>query len=158
MNRSGLALACQLIAAAPVAVLAEPLKFEPGKPLTISCETQAVVVAPEAATTKGVLRLRLDPKEPGTASVWSVLDLDAAHSSSFAARHREGCATGCPLENVTGPKVELWAPKKALPAAQPATESLTIATLDISTLQLRASTFLANDIAALEQGTCAVVP
>ena len=156
MNRLGLALTGLSMASTPAG--ADPLKLEPGKPLTIACETQSVVVAPEAATSKGTLRLRLDPKEPGTASVWTILDHDAAHSSSFAARHREGCAIGCPLENVTAPKVELWAPKKSLPAAQTATEPLTIATLDIATLQLRASTFLANDIAALEQGTCAVVP
>ena len=138
-----------------VRVRAEPIVLTVGKPVDLACETQSVVVAPEAATTKGTVRVRLEAKD-GASGIWSVLDLAAAHTASFAARHKDGCGAGCALAITAGKPLELWAPKRAAPGSLPGGAALTLATIDLTTLKLRASTFLDQDIAALEQGECKV--
>lgn len=154
------AFVCTLLQAMPViasSALADPLKLEPGNPVEIVCETQSVVVAGEAKVSKGVMRLKLEAAaEPGgmQAGTWSVVSVDATHASSFAAVHKEACAQGCPIQN--GPKSQpmLWAPKIAMPDAMTGEAALTVTAIDPQTLTLKASTFRAKDLAALEQGEC----
>jgi hypothetical protein len=154
--------ACLLAAAAgvvwcPAAALADPLVLAAGKPVDMSCDTQSVVVAPDAATSKGTFRIRLEAKDSAS-GLWSLIDMAQAHTSSFVARQKDTCAQGCLLAITAEKPFELWAPKRAAPGSLLATEPLTVATLDPVTLKLRASTFLDKDVAALEQGECKVVP
>ncbi len=148
---------------ASVAGCAEPgvagLSLDAGKPVLLSCETQSVVVAPEAATTKGTIQVRLTAAT-GTSvgGTWASGDVASQHTASFARRHKAVCETGCEFAVVKGTSFELWAPKKAAPAAMGPGEALTVAVIDGETLKLKASTFIDKEIAALEQGTCTVVP
>ena len=122
-------------------------------PVAWVCETHAVVVAPEAASSKGVFKLRTTP-ESGEAGVWVSSDLQEAHKGSFLALH-PGCAKGCAYSvTANATRLELWAPKKVAPSGMPKGEPMTVATLDLTTGKLRASSFIDNAIAALEQGTC----
>ena len=158
MKRGIAALAAVTVLAwLPAPANADQLALAIGKPVDLSCETQSVVVAPEAATTKGSVRVRLEAKD-GASGSWSVLDLAAAHTASFAARHKDVCGAGCAISITPGKPLELWAPQRAAPGTLPGGTALTLATIDLSTLKLRASTFLDKDIAALEQGECKVVP
>lgn len=150
------AFSAALSAANPAA--SDPLVLATGKPIELDCDSQAVVVAPEAATTKGTLRVRLEAKEPLDTSSWTVADIAIAHTGSFAARHKGGCAGGCTLTVAKDGPFELWAPKRVSPGAMAPGEALSVATIDPATLKLRASTFIDKDIAALEQGECKVVP
>ena len=156
-----LALAVIAFGGAPLTcAAAEPLTFEPGKPIILACETQSTVVAPEAASTKGALRVRLEVRDAASADrtgTWSVVDLAVSHSASFAARLKDACASGCPLYLAKGGvSPELWAPKRAALGTLAPGEPLTVAAIDPATLKLRASTFIDKEIAALEQGECKV--
>ena len=122
-------------------------------PVAWVCETHSVVVAPEAASSKGTFKLRTTP-ESGTAGTWAALELAESHKGSFVARYPV-CATACAYTaTVNATRLELWAPKKVAPASLPAGEPMSVATLDLTTGSLRVSTFIDNAIAALEQGTC----
>lgn len=137
---------------------AEPTEPRAGVPPPVVwvCETHAVVVAPEAASSKGKFKLRTTAETPEAGS-WAVFDRDAIHSGSFAARHGDCESGGCAYTlaaNAT--RYELWAPRKVAPALLPKGDPLTVATLDLTTGRLRASSFIDNAIAALEQGTCKV--
>ena len=140
-------------------VAAATLSLDAGKPIVLSCETQSVVVAPEAATTKGSIQVRLTAVAGASmGGTWATAEVAPQHTASFAGRHKAVCATGCEFALVKGTSFELWAPKKAAPGSLGAGEALTVAVIDGETLKLRASTFIDKEIAALEQGTCAVVP
>lgn len=135
------------------------LSLDADKPVVLSCETQAVVVAPEAATTKGTIQVRLTAVAGASVGgTWAATEVATQHTGSFAGRHKAVCANGCEFALVKGTSFELWAPKKAAPAAMGVGEALTVAVIDGETLKLRASTFIDKEIAALEQGTCVVVP
>ena len=161
-----LALAVIVLGGVPLTwAAADPLTLESGKPVILVCETHSTVVAPEAASTKGALRVRLevkdetapDPAKPDRTGTWSVVDLAASHTASFAARLKDACAPGCPLYLAKGGVApELWAPKRAALGTLAPGEPLTVAAIDAMTLKLRASTFIDKDIAALEQGECRV--
>lgn len=141
------------------AVTAAGLALDAGKPVVLSCETQSVVVAPEAATTKGTIRVQLTPvTAPSPGGTWATAEAAAQHTASFAGRHKAACAGGCEFAVVKGTSFELWAPKKAAPGSLGAGEALTVAVIDGETMKLRASTFIDKEIAALEHGTCSVVP
>ena len=152
-------LACGLTLA-PVAADAEPLKLFPGTPVTLACETQSVVLIPEAASSKGEVRLKLDAAAAGSYAgargTWSVTGLDASQTASFAALDRERCKNGCDLIAAEGRKIELWSPKRTAPGTLLAGEPLTVAVIDPETLKLSASTVIGNAIAALEKGECKV--
>lgn len=137
--------------------LADPLKLEPGKPAEIVCETQSVVVAGEAKVSKGALRLKLEgAAEAGgvEAGTWSVDSVDAGHAASFAHVHKAPCATGCPIQLGAKSQLMLWAPRIAMPDAMSGDAALTVTGIDPDKLTLKASTFRAKDLAALEQGEC----
>lgn len=135
------------------------LSLEAGKPVVLLCETQSVVVAPEAATTKGTIQVRLTAVAGATTSgTWAAGEVATQHTASFAGRHKTVCADGCEFALVKGTSFELWAPKKAALGSLGAGEALTVAVIDGETLKLKASTFIDKEIAALEQGTCTVVP
>jgi hypothetical protein len=151
VNVRWLALAAYLMAQAAAA---EPLQLEAGRPVLLACTTHAVVVAPEAASTNGTFRIKLEAKDQ--ASSWSVADVSAAHTGSLAARYKDACPSGCPLLVTQGKPLELWAPLRVAPASMPAGQPLTLTTLKPETLKLSASTFIDNAIAALEQGECKV--
>ena len=159
MNGRSLAVAAfaglAMLVAADVGRATEATGPHVGVPPAVTwvCETHAVVVAPEAASSKGTFKLRTTP-ESGEAGVWVSSDLQEAHKGSFLARH-PGCATGCGYSvTANATRFELWAPKKIAPSAMPKGEPMTVATLDLTTGRLRASSFIDNAIAALEQGTC----
>lgn len=158
MNRWAAVIAGALALCGPVH--ATPLTIEANKPLELTCDTQSVVVAPEAATTKGRIRLRLEakPAEQGSGLIgtWSVLDQAAEHTASFASHHKAACAVACELELTKATAFQLWAPKRAAPGTLATGSELTVAVIDTQTLKLRASTFIDKDIAALEQGDCRV--
>jgi hypothetical protein len=137
---------------------AEPMSLQAGKPAVISCETSAVVVAPEAASTRGLVRMRLEAHAGDATGQWTITDIAATHTASFAARHKEVCASGCALIIAPGVPVQLWAPGRVAPASIAAGAPLTIATLDPATFKLKASTIIDNAIAALEQGECKIAP
>ncbi|MEQ1697573.1 MAG: hypothetical protein ABL901_17200 [Hyphomicrobiaceae bacterium] len=140
-------------------VLAAGLSLDTGKAVVLSCETQSVVVAPEAATTKGTIQVRLTAVAGATSGgTWATAEVATQHSASFAGRHRALCVDGCEFALVKGTSFELWAPKKAAPGSLGAGVALTVAVIDGATMKLRASTFIDKEIAALEHGTCSVVP
>ena len=65
-------------------VAAEPLKLEPGKPVTLTCKTQSIVIKDDGpAPTKGAVTLRLEVKDPAAASTWTPLTADDAHKGTF---------------------------------------------------------------------------
>lgn len=160
MNGRGpaLAIACALGAGA---VHAESLVLEMGKTVLLACTTHAVVVAPEAASTNGTFRITLSAKDQTGADrtgTWSVADVTVAHTGSLAARFKDLCAAGCPLNAPTGKPLELWAPVRAGLGSQPAGSALTLAALKPDTMKFSASTFIDKEVAALEQGECTVAP
>lgn len=126
----------------------------PALPVFWTCETHAVVVAPEAASSKGMFKLRTTATS-GDGGTWTLLERAPSHTGSFTARHGD-CEKGeCAYSAaVNATRLELWAPRKVAPASLPKGEPLTVATLDLTTGKLRASSFIDNAIAALEQGTC----
>ena len=158
MNAHALALVAGVVGWA-VPIAAAGLSLDAGKSIVLSCETQSVVVAPEAATTKGTIQVRLTAAAGiSVGGTWATAEVASQHTASFAGRHKAVCANGCEFAVVKGTSFELWAPKKAAPAAMGAGEALTVAVIDGETLKLRASTFIDKEIAALEQGTCSLVP
>jgi hypothetical protein len=157
LNGAGPAAFAAVFGLASLPVAAAPLAVEPGKSVLLICQTQSVVVAPEAASSKGEIRIRLEGKvASGTALIgsWSALEVGASHAASFIGRHKGECVAGCELALDKGSSLQLWAPKRAAPTSLAAGAPLTIAVIDAETLKLRASTFIDNAIAALEQGTC----
>jgi hypothetical protein len=158
VKRYALALVAGVVGCAgPVA--GAGLSLDAGKPVVLSCETQSVVVAPEAATTKGTIQVRLSAVAGASVGgTWAAGDVASQHTASFAGRHKTVCANGCEFAVVKGTSFELWAPKKAAPGSLGAGEPLTVVVIDGETLKLKASTFIDKEIAALEQGTCSVVP
>ncbi len=119
---------------------------------TWTCQTQSVVVAPEAASSKGAFRMTTTLSDTLDSGSFSIADPDASHTASFAARHL--CRASCELLVAKYPALELWLPSKQAPTAMPTGQPLTVAVLDTATGKLRASTIIDNAIAALEQGTC----
>ncbi len=68
-------LAATLACASPAA--AEPLKLEAGKLVTLTCQTQSIVVKDNGpAPTKGAITVRLEVKDPATASTWTPVSND----------------------------------------------------------------------------------
>jgi hypothetical protein len=161
---AGGALAC-LPATAQEPATPEPLKLAINQPIEISCETKSVAVAPEAKTSAGTMRLKLEPKEASSTSItgtWSILESSAQHAASFAQLQAAPCKDGCPLHGLIlaastdKSSVELWAPQRATLDGVPATTLLTVAALDLKTMSVRISSFLDKQIAVLEQGDCKV--
>ena len=137
---------------------ADPLKLAPGAPVVLACQTQSAVLIPEAASTTGEMRLKLEAAaagaDAGAKGTWSVTALAAAHTASFAARDLARCKSGCDLIAAAGRPIELWSPRRIGPEKLPAGEPLTVITIDPATLKLTASTTISNAIAALEKGEC----
>ncbi len=141
---------------------AEPLKLDPAKPLELVCQTQATQVAPEARVTAGKFRVKLDASgtlKDGAAGIWQPVERDTTHLGSIAERHREACKDGCPMFTTTdGTAFELWVPRRtAIDQVAPG-ELLTVAVVNAATGKLKASTFLDQQIASLEQGDCELAP
>ena len=142
-----------------VPAVADPLKLTPGTPVMLKCETQSVVLIPEAASSTGEIRLKLELRDntgPDQDGVWSVAAIAASHTASFAVRGKDTCAAGCFLNLGKGARFELWSPRRVSPASMPAGEPLTVIAIDTATLKLTASTTISNAIAALEKGDCKV--
>jgi hypothetical protein len=138
---------------------AEPLKLEAGKPVTLTCQTQSIVVKDNGpAPTKGEVTLRLEVKEPATASNWTPVSNDEAHTGAFASALKTACAQGCPMTVPANGEPQLWAPAaKSIDKLGP-DEVLLLAIIKPDTLSLKASTFRGQSIEALESGTCTVTP
>jgi hypothetical protein len=143
----------------------EPLKLAINQPVEISCETKSVAVAPEAKTSAGKVRLKLEPKEASATSItgtWSIQESSPQHAASFAQLQASACKDGCPLHallpgaSTDKSNVELWAPQRATLDGVPATTLLTVAALDLKAMTVRISSFLDKQIAVLEQGECRV--
>lgn len=155
------ALSLAALTAGP-ALAAEPLlKFEPGARVILACDTQAVSVAPAAASSSGTIRIALtfvDEAASRRTGSWTILDVQADHTASLAARQRTACASGCEIEfaplKTQWPDFVLWAPKPADPVALAANELLSVLALTSTTLAFSASTFLGTGITGLEKGTC----
>lgn len=144
----------------------EPL-VKPGARAEVSCETQATQVAPEAKISAGLLRIRLDlsaateasASGPGAPGSWIPLQHAPSHLASIAARHRDACQGGCPIYvGAGGTVLELWVPRRTTLDKTAPGETLTIAVIDLTTLKIKASTFLDQQIASLEQGSCSRLP
>lgn len=162
---SAFAVAVGLGAVASPALSADPLTLESGQPIEIRCETQATQVAPEAKISAGALKIRVERKPsapdavPAAAGTWTPLDRDPGHDGSLAERHREACKSGCPLYvGLDNKGLELWFPRRSTLDRMAPGELLTIAVIDATTLKLKASTFLDQQIASLEQGDCQRLP
>jgi hypothetical protein len=148
------ALACAHAAAA-----AEPFKLEPGKAVTLTCQTQSIVVKDDGpAPTKGAITLRLEVKDPATASTWTPLTADDIHKGAFATAFKTTCASGCPMTVPTNGEPQLWAPAPKSLDKLGDDEVLLLAVIKPETLGLKASTFRGHAIEALENGTCVVAP
>jgi hypothetical protein len=155
------ALAVALAIASPAA--AEPVKLEPGKPVTLTCQTQSIVVKDNGpAPTKGAVTLRLELKDPATAQnatgTWTPVSADANHTGAFVSAQKTACASGCPLSVPANGEPQLWAPAPKSIDKLGADEVLLLAVIKPDTLSLKASTFRGPSIEALESGTCVVVP
>jgi hypothetical protein len=135
---------------------ADTLTIAPGQTVELTCETRSVVVAGEAKISKGEIRLKLTGAESqgAQAGTWAVVTVDAGHASSLAAVHKQACASGCPMQIGAKAQPMLWAPRIAMPDAMEGDAALTVIAIDPETLGIKASTYRAKDIAALEQGTC----
>ncbi len=143
----------------------ELLALTVNQPVEITCETKSVAVAPEAKTSAGTLRLKLEPKDASSTSLagsWIILESATPHTASFAQLQATACKDGCPLyalipaSNTDKSSVELWAPQRATLDGVPATTLLTVAALNLKAMTLRVSSFLDKQIAVLEQGDCRV--
>lgn len=151
--------ACVVYALATAAA-AEPLKLEAGKPLTLTCQTQSIVIKDNGpAPTRGAVTLRLDLASATPASgTWTPVTADEAHKGAFAANQKSLCASGCPMTLPANGEPQLWAPQPKSLDKLGADEILLLAVLKPDTLTLKASTFRGQSIEALENGTCTVVP
>lgn len=146
--------------AAATPLHADPLKLEPGKDTAIICDTRSVVVADEAAATKGSAQFKLsvpagDKADSGT---WTVAEVEEAHKGSLAQRQKEICAKGCPFDTSPKNELQLWAPAAITLDKLGEKDVLTIAVIKPDTLVLRASTFRGPDIESLEEGQCRLAP
>jgi hypothetical protein len=144
----------------------EAVKLVINQPVEISCDTKSVAVAPEAKTSAGRVRLKLEPKEASATSItgtWSIQESSPQHAASFAQLQADPCKDGCPLHalipaaSTDKTSVELWAPQRATLDGVPATTLLTVAALDMKAMTVRISSFLDKQIAVLEQGDCRVM-
>lgn len=151
--RAGGLLFAAGVAAGPTAPADAAIVLAPGVTITLDCSTQSVVVAPTAATSNGIVRLALTPGEGTVAGTWTIVRVADTHSASFARAQETACKAGCELMTGAGGRLELWAPKRAAPGANGGA-SLTLAVLDMASLDLKASTFAGGDLSALETGTC----
>lgn len=153
---ASIALATIVISAA----VADQLAIQIGRPVEVSCETQATQVAPTAEISAGTFRVRIDAiadAANGAAGTWTILNRADTHLGSLTERHGSPCKGGCPLyAPPDGKTIELWVPRRTTIDKAAPGELLTIAVIDTSTLKLKASTFLDQQIASLEQGTCKV--
>jgi hypothetical protein len=155
------ALATTVAIASPAA--AEPLKLEPGKPVTLTCQTQSIVVKDNGpAPTKGEVTLRIEVKDPATAQnatgTWTPVSSDTAHTGAFANTQKAACATGCPMTMPANGEPQLWAPAPKSIDKLGADEILLLAVIKPDSLTLKASTFRGPSVEALESGTCVVTP
>ncbi len=151
------ALTACLALTAPAA--AEPLKLEVGKPVTLLCQTQSIVVKDDGpAPSKGAVTLQLEIKEPASASAWTPVSAGEAHKGAFATTFKTTCASGCPMTIPANGELQLWAPSPKSLDKLGDDEVLLLAVIKPDTLSLKASTFRGQAIEALENGTCAVTP
>jgi hypothetical protein len=138
---------------------AEPLKLEAGKPVTLTCQTQSIVVKDDGpAPTKGAITLRLELKDPATASTWTPVTADDIHKGAFASAFKSTCTNGCPMTLPANGEPQLWAPLPKSLDKLGDDEVLLLAVIKPDTLSLKASTFRGRAIEALENGTCTVAP
>lgn len=162
MTRLRLSLSAVLaafIAMTAPAAAAEPLKLELGKAVTLTCQTQSIVIKDNGpAPTKGSVTLRLEVKEPASASTWTPVSTDDAHKGAFANAFKTTCASGCPMTISANGELQLWAPAPKSLDKLGDDEVLLLAVIKPDTLSLKASTFRGQAIEALENGTCAVTP
>ena len=151
------ALAAGLAVIAPAA--ADPLIREPGKPVALTCHTQSIVIKDNGpAPTRGAVMLRLEIKEPASASIWTPVSADDAHKGAFATTFKTTCASGCPMSIPANGGLQLWAPSPKSLDKLGDDEVLLLAVIKPDTLSLKASTFRGHAIEALENGTCTVAP
>jgi hypothetical protein len=157
LTRNATAFVIAMPFAQPAA--AEPLKLDFGKPVILTCQTQSIVVKDDGpAPSKGAVTLRLEVKEPATASTWTPVSVADAHKGAFASAFKTTCAMGCPMTVPASGEPQLWVPAaKSIDKLGP-DEVLLLAVIKPDTLSLKASTFRGQSIEALESGTCEVVP
>ena len=140
----------------PAGTPAAPLRLDPGATLEIACQTQAVLVATDAANaTSGTIHLRLErTADAGQDGRWKPLGDTGSHAASLVTLQAKTCASGCPLMIGNTGDLQLWAPApKSIDKLAP-DELLLLAVLKSETWQLKASTFRGPSIEALESGSC----
>ncbi|MEQ1672969.1 MAG: hypothetical protein ABL893_19125 [Hyphomicrobium sp.] len=160
-GRTFASAAVVLGATVSLAAAAEPLKLEVAKPVTLRCETQAILIKDGGpAPTKGKLELRLEVKtsSPEMSGAWSPVSADDAHKNAFANMQKTACASGCPMTVSAAGDAQIWAPAPKSLDKLAAEEALLLAVIKADALSLKASRFRGQAIEALESGTCAVAP
>lgn len=126
----------------------------------LTCETSAVIldVSPFKASQGPILiEMTLDdttkPDGPGR---WKATTSDPEHTSSFASTIIAACKPDCPFTRGKDGSIQLWSPKPmALTQIEDAT-TLVLININPTSLELKASSFRAKQLAALERGECKV--
>ena len=104
------------------------------------------------------MTLRLELKEPASASAWTPVSAGDAHQGAFATAFKTTCAAGCPMTMPANGYFQLWAPTPKSLDKLGDDDVLLLAVIKPETLSLKASTFRGHAIEALENGTCVVGP
>ncbi|MBU2582180.1 MAG: hypothetical protein KJ622_10715 [Alphaproteobacteria bacterium] len=144
---------------AGLAQAAEPALDLSG-PLAITCETSAVLLDSDPfVASQGAIDIELrlddaaDPKGPGR---WKVIDVPARHKASFIGGVRETCVPDCPLTRGKDGMLQLWSPKPLALSQLEVDTVLILATIDPTSLELKASNFRNKELAGLERGECKI--
>lgn len=161
-RRPALALASLIALTLSGTASAEPLKLEAGKPVTLTCQTEAIIIKDNGPPpTKGTVALRLELKDAGSASAngtWTPVSTEDAHKGAFAAQQKTACASGCPMTVSASGDAQIWAPAPKSLDKLGADETLLLAVINAGKLDIKASMFRGQSIEGLEKGTCTVAP
>ena len=141
-------------------VMAEDASLDLSQAVSIHCETSAVILDSnpfEASKGKVTINLQLDdPAESAGPGRWKISADDGEHKASFVSGVKESCAPDCPFTQGKDGTLQLWSPKPLALSQLDDETALVLATIDKTSLELKASMFRKKEMAGLERGDCTV--
>ena len=160
------------------------LKAVAGERIELACETNAVGMDfSPFKVSKGILRIVLsfkqkvpgkdnsgeagstgsqvpsnsqDMSDPAVIGTWTSSIAPGEHEASSGVFTQKLCKDGCVLRTTPEGNMELWAPGLVMPSKLKDDETLTLASLDATTLELKATAFRGKKLSVLEKGSCKI--
>ncbi len=98
----------------------------------------------------------INAPDPSVLGTWTASVEPGKHEASLGVSVEKLCAQGCVLRETPSGNMELWSPRPIMPSKLADDERLSIVTIDVNNLAIKATSFLGQQLSILEKGQCKI--